>query len=95
MRIPRKPNKKTEASVEDFIKKGPSQTIPKANDEKKGRRIISLSLMSADATWISEVLNKINEKTERKITRSEIVSAAISILKRKGLGDIIELIKSR
>ncbi len=95
MRIPRKPNKKTETSVEDFIKKAPSQTIPKANDEKKGRRIISLSLMSADTTWMSEVLNKINEKTERKITRSEIISAAISVLKRKGLDDIMHLIKSR
>ena len=95
MKIPRKPNKKPEASVEDFIKKGPSQTIPKANDEKKGRHIISLSLMSVDVTWMSEVLNKINEKTERKITRSEIISAAISVLKRKGLDDIIQLIKSR
>lgn len=95
MRIPRKPNRKIESSVEDFIKKGPAQSTPKTNDVKRGRHIISLSLMSADATWINEALNKINERTERKISRSEIVSAAISVLKERKIDDIVQLIKNR
>jgi hypothetical protein len=95
MGIPRKPNKGIVKSVEDFIKKEPSQITLKTSEGKIGRRIISLSLMSTDASWINEVLNKINEKTKRKITRSEIISAAISVLKEKKIDDIMQVIKNR
>lgn len=91
MSIPRKPDRKD--SVEGFIKHAPARR--KVNDEKKGRKVVSLSLMVTDADWIDEILNKINEKTERKITRSEVISAAIGVLKEKNLDSIMELIKNR
>lgn len=91
MIIPRKPDRKD--SVEGFIKH--AQTRGKVTGGKKGRKVVSLSLMTTDADWMDEILNKINEKTERKITRSEVISAAIGVLKEKNLDSIMELIKNR
>jgi len=94
MVIPRKPDTKVGSSMETFIKKVPSQATV-INDTKKGRLIISLSLMTKDLDWINQTLNKINADTERKITRSELVSVAIAVLKRNNINEITKLIKNR
>ncbi len=95
MVIPRKPDIKDISSVDAFINKVPLQSITRINDKKKGRSIISLSLMTKDLDWINQTLNRINADTERKITRSEIVSAAITVLKRISVSEIMELVKNR
>jgi len=95
MAIPRKPNKETTATIDTFIKKAPTQNLPKVNDQKKGRRIISLSLMFSDAEWIDQTLDQINSTTMRKITRSEIISTAISALQEKPFEEIVQVIKNR
>lgn len=94
MVIPRKPDRKTEV-IENFIKKGPAQAAAAGDDEKKGRKVISLSLIKKDAEWIDQILEQINSHTQRKITRSEVISAAITSLREKSLDNIIELIKNR
>ena len=95
MGIPRKPDTKTATSVEDFIKKEPSQSEQSLNHDTGGRRIISLSLTPADVSWINQILAEINKKTARKITRSELICVAIGILREKNLDDIMQLIKAR
>ncbi len=95
MGIPRKPERKKEQPVDTFIKGGPAQNTISSNGEKKGRRVISLSLMIADAEWIDKTLFELNSYSERKITRSEIVSAAITVLKEKNIKDIAQLVKNR
>lgn len=66
-----------------------------ANQEKTGRKIVSLSLMLSDAIWVDQVLEEINSQTKRKITRSEIIAVAINALKEKPIDKIIEIIKNR
>ena len=95
MGIPRKPDTKTAISVEDFIKKEPSQSEEYLSQDTGGRRIISLSLMPADVSWINQILVEINKNTKRKITRSELICVALGILREKNLGDIMQLIKAR
>ena len=94
MTIPRKPDRKTE-NVNNFIKTAPTQNRTKANGEKRGRKVISLSLMVSDADWVDETLEQINSLSQRKITRSEIISAALSRLKEKSIEEITNIIKNR
>jgi len=94
MAIPRKPDLKTKP-LDTFIKAGPAQSSTDINGEKKGRRVISLSLMISDAEWVDKTLAEINSYFERKITRSEIISAAITVLKEKNMGDITQFLKNR
>lgn len=96
MPIPRKPSRDVK-NVDNFIKEGAgTSTLPSpANNAKKGRRVISMSLMYSEATWIDEIVDKLNDNTLRKITRSEIVSAAISALREKSFDEISEVVKSR
>lgn len=94
MAIPRKPDRQTKP-VDNFIKAGPAQSTVNINGAKKGRRVISLSFMLSDAEWVDKTLLEINSCFERKITRSEIISAAIAVLKEKNIEDITQLLKNR
>lgn len=94
MAIPRKPDRQTKP-IDSFIKGGPAQSTVSINGEKKGRRVISLSFMLSDAEWVDKTLSEINSCFERKITRSEIISAAITVLKEKTIEDITQLLKNR
>jgi hypothetical protein len=94
MSIPRKPERKSE-NPDDFIKTAPTKNINLNNDEKKGRKITSLSLMISDAEWISSTVKEINKITTRQITRSELISTAISLLKDKDIQDVIKIIRNR
>ena len=94
MAIPRKPDRAAE-SLDNFIKGGPAQTTAEPFGDKKGRKVTSLSLMFSDAAWIEKTMAEINAYSERKITRSEIIAAAITTLKEKSVQDIAQLVKNR
>jgi len=94
MAIPRKPDRQTKP-IDSFIKGGPAQSTVSLNGEKKGRRVVSLSFMISDAEWVDQTVSEINSCFERKITRSEIISAAITVLKEKTIEDITQLLKNR
>ena len=64
-------------------------------NSKRGRRVISLSLMDHDAEWIDQTLDAANAKIARRVTRTELVSAAIGLLRENGRDEVIQILKNR
>ncbi|MBU4510244.1 hypothetical protein KJ830_04250 [bacterium] len=95
MEIPRKPTTPTDTTIGNFIKKGTMQIPSSLNGEKKGRRIISLSLMDQDVEWLNMTVKDVNAHSERKIARSEVVAATFATLKGKNIEELLKIIKNR
>ena len=93
MTIPRKPSS-SDKGIQTFIEGANPESL--LHDwEKKGRRIISLSLLPQQVAWMDAMQKTINSKTARRVTRSEIGAASLSLLQSKSMEEIIQIIKNR
>lgn len=97
MPIPRK-QPQDNKGIQEFIQGAGTRTLsqnPTQPDPKRGRRIISVSLMDHDIVWLDRTLDTIKPKTARRVTRSEIVSTALDLLKKNNTEEILQIIKNR
>lgn len=51
--------------------------------------------MDHDIVWLDRTLDTIKPKTARRVTRSEIVSTALDLLKKNNTEEILQIIKNR
>ncbi len=92
MNLRRKPDQKTNETVDNFISQAPGQTT---TDLKSKQRTISISLLDSDMVWINSKVKELNGKTARKITRTEFFSVAIDLIKKKSTDEILHIIQTR
>jgi len=94
MVLKRKPTPSSnKQDIDSFIKNSPGKTIEKAN--KFGKKIISISLFDSESNWIDKTVKELNQHTARRITRTEVISVAIDLLKGKNTEEILQLIQTR
>ena len=71
----------------------PAAAVKEPINEKK-KQIVSFSLSASEMNWIETCLNEINKMTQKKITRTDIISAGLIVLRQKNPSEVFEIIKN-
>ena len=87
---------------EKFISQAHNTTKPalpqtetlKIEKLEKRKQIASFSLSGSEMTWIESSLVELNNMTQKKITRTDIISAGLATLQQKTLEEILQIIKN-
>ena len=66
----------------------------KIKSQKSKYKRVLFTLEYADKEVLDEIVNKINNHTRRKTSKSELVRAGINILKKKTSYEILGILKS-
>jgi hypothetical protein len=51
--------------------------------------------MGHEAEWIDRTLDAMRSKTARRITRTELISAALDFIREKTPNDILQILRNR
>lgn len=97
MPIPRKQSQET-PGIQEFIQGAGQQTLlanPARTDSKRGHSIVTVSLMGHEAEWIDRTLDAMRSKTARRITRTELISAALDFIREKTPNEILQILRNR